>query len=254
MKVYYRIFDLQTETTCYVLETQEGIGQKIDTVPWKDHNLLDEYIGLDRSIILAPVQPSKIIAVGVNYRDHAMEMNHPLPEEPVLFLKSPTSLTGPDTSIILPKASQQVEYEAELCLFIGKEGFQIKEEDALSYIGGYSCLNDVTARDLQKKDGQWARAKSFSTFCPVGPAYVTDIDAGNLDIELKLNGEIRQSSNTSNLIFSLPRLISYISEVMVLHPQDIITTGTTSGVGPMKPGDTVEVSIQQIGTLRNHVQ
>lgn len=175
----------------------------------------------------------------------------PLPEEPLLFLKPASSVIGPEDRIILPPQSARVDYEAELAVVIGKTAKNVKRGQAQGYIKGYTCLNDVTARDLQGKDGQWTRAKGFDTFCPIGPWIETEIDPADLKIELFLNGEIKQQSTTSNLIFNPARLVEFISGVMTLFPGDVIATGTTSGIGPMKAGDKVEVRIEGIGSLIN---
>jgi 2-keto-4-pentenoate hydratase/2-oxohepta-3-ene-1,7-dioic acid hydratase in catechol pathway len=203
---------------------------------------------------LAPCSPSKIVAVGLNYKDHAEELNLALPEEPLLFMKPSTSVIGPGDPIVLPPQSERVDYEAELGVVIGKTATKVSYEQARDHIMGYTCLNDVTARDLQQKDGQWTRAKGFDTFCPIGPWIVTNIEAGDLAISLLLNGEMKQKSRTSNLIFDVFRLVEFISHVMTLNPGDVIATGTTSGIGPMKPGDSVEVRIEGIGSLINPVQ
>lgn len=203
--------------------------------------------------LLAPVMPSKIVAVGINYRDHATEMKHDLPEDPVLFIKPPTAVIGPEDKVIRPQMSQRVDYEAELALVIGKKAKDVEPEEALEYILGATCLNDVTARDLQSKDGQWTRAKSFDTFAPMGPFIVTDVDYNEIDIELVLNGETKQKSNTRYFISNAQKIVSYISKVMTLNPGDVIATGTPSGVGPMKSGDVVEVRLEGIGVLRNHI-
>ncbi len=202
--------------------------------------------------LLPPCLPSKIVAVGLNYRDHAEEMGLAIPEEPILFLKPSTSVIGADDTIVLPPQSARVDYEAELAIVISKSARNISRRDAQEHILGYTCLNDVTARDLQSKDGQWTRAKSFDTFCPIGPWVETEIDDSDLKIELYLNGVSKQQSRTSNLIFSPAELVEFISAVMTLHPGDVIATGTTSGVGPMGPGDMVEVRIEGIGSLINH--
>jgi 2-keto-4-pentenoate hydratase/2-oxohepta-3-ene-1,7-dioic acid hydratase in catechol pathway len=204
--------------------------------------------------LLPPCVPSKVVAVGLNYRDHAEEMGVALPSEPLLFLKPASSIIGPGDSIVLPPQSSRVDYEAELAVVIGKTAKDVPESEADGYIQGYTCLNDVTARDLQSKDGQWTRAKGFDTFCPVGPWIETDLDPSDLLIELYLNGELRQESRTSNLIFSPARLVEFVSGVMTLLPGDVIATGTTSGIGPMKPGDSVEVRIEGIGSLMNVVR
>lgn len=203
--------------------------------------------------LLPPCRPSKIVAVGLNYRDHARELGMPLPEEPVLFLKPPTAVIGPEEEILYPAMSSQVDYEAEVAVVVRDRVRNIRPEEALGHILGVTCFNDVTARDLQKKDGQWTRAKSFDTFAPLGPWIVDQVDVGNLTVELFLNGEKKQSSTTQNLIFDLPYLVSFISRVMTLEPGDVIATGTPAGVGPMQPGDVVEVVISGVGRLRNRV-
>lgn len=203
--------------------------------------------------ILPPVSPTKVVCVGLNYVDHARELNMEIPEEPVIFIKPSTGVIGPLDSIIYPSSSKQVDYEAELALTISTKAHNIKKEDADQYIGGYTVLNDVTARDLQRKDGQWTRAKSFNTFCPIGPCIETRLDPADQQISLKLNGEVKQNSNTRNMIFSPQELVEFVSNIMTLHPGDIIATGTPPGVGPMNVGDTVEVEIKNIGSLKNFV-
>jgi 2-keto-4-pentenoate hydratase/2-oxohepta-3-ene-1,7-dioic acid hydratase in catechol pathway len=203
--------------------------------------------------LLAPCHPSKIVALGLNYRDHAEEVKLPVPEKPLLFIKPSTSVIGPEEAIIYPKISKRVDYEAELALVIKKVARNVPEERAADYILGYTCLNDVTARDLQPKDGQWTIAKGFDTFAPIGPWIETDIDPSNLEISSYLNGERRQHSNTRNLIFGPHYLVSFISHIMTLLPGDVIATGTPSGIGPMAIGDRVGVAIEGIGTLSNHV-
>lgn len=203
--------------------------------------------------LLAPCSPSKIVAVGLNYRDHAKELGMSTSDTPILFLKPPTSIIGPGEVITYPAMSAQVDYEAELGVVIKDRIRDIKPEEARDHILGYTCVNDVTARDLQKKDGQWTRAKSFDTFCPLGPWIETDLDPADLLVEAYLNGERRQSSRTSQFIFSVHQLISFISEIMTLYPGDLVITGTPPGVGPMKPGDAIEVRIEGIGSLTNRV-
>ncbi len=203
---------------------------------------------------LAPVQPSKIIAVGLNYRDHAREMGLEPPGEPILFMKPATAVIGPFDEIRYPSQSSRVDYEAELAVVIGTACRNVRASQAKDCILGYTCLNDVTARDLQAKDGQWTRAKSFDTFAPIGPWIATDIeDPHALSITARLNGEVKQSSNTSNLIFSVFELVEFISSVMTLKPGDVIATGTPSGVGPMLPGDEIAIEIEGIGVLSNRV-
>jgi 2-keto-4-pentenoate hydratase/2-oxohepta-3-ene-1,7-dioic acid hydratase in catechol pathway len=203
--------------------------------------------------LLSPCLPSKIVALGLNYRDHAQEVKMELPKEPLLFLKPSTSVIGPGEAIVYPKMSKQVDYEAELAVVIRKVAKAVPEERAAEYILGYTCFNDVTARDLQSKDKQWTRAKGFDSFAPIGPWIVTDIDPHHLEVSSYLNGERRQHSNTKNLIFGPHRLVSFISYVMTLLPGDVIATGTPSGIGPMAIGDKIDVVIQGIGTLSNTV-
>jgi 4-hydroxyphenylacetate degradation bifunctional isomerase/decarboxylase decarboxylase subunit len=205
--------------------------------------------------MLPPVLPGKIVAVGLNYRDHAQEMGIEIPQEPILFMKPSTSVIGHLDAIRYPAQSTRVDYEAELAVVIGKECKDVKAAHSRDYILGYTCFNDVTARDLQAKDGQWTRAKSFDTFAPIGPWIVTDLeDPHNLTVRAYLNGELKQSSNTSNLIFTVYELIEFISHVMTLNPGDVIATGTPSGIGPMNIGDEVAIEIQGIGILENKVR
>lgn len=204
--------------------------------------------------IAAPVIPGKIIAVGLNYRDHAREMALEIPSEPILFMKPSSSVIGPDETIRYPSQSSRVDYEAELAVVIGTTCRNVNAASAQDCILGYTCFNDVTARDLQAKDGQWTRAKSFDTFTPLGPWIVTGLnDPHGLTVTARLNGEVRQSSNTANLIFSVFDLVEFISHIMTLDPGDVIATGTPSGVGPMECGDVVEIEIEGIGVLKNTV-
>jgi 2-keto-4-pentenoate hydratase/2-oxohepta-3-ene-1,7-dioic acid hydratase in catechol pathway len=204
--------------------------------------------------LLPPCTPSKIIAVGLNYRDHAKELNLPVPDTPIVFLKPPTAVIGPGEAVLYPATSSQVDYEAELGVVIKDRIRNISPSSARDHILGYTCANDVTARDLQKNDGQWTRAKSFDTFCPVGPWIETDLNPEDLLIESYLNGERRQSSRTSQFIFTVDSLVSFISGIMTLEPGDLIITGTPAGIGPMKPGDEIEVRIEGIGSLKNTVK
>ncbi|MGB9975566.1 fumarylacetoacetate hydrolase family protein [Thermovenabulum sp.] len=226
----------------------------LSTPPFIETKFNNDSISLKEVKLLAPAEPSKIVCLGLNYADHAREFKLEVPDEPIIFIKPPTTVIGPEEEIILPRASKRVDYEAELAIIIGKEAYNVKEEKAFEYIFGFTCANDVTARDLQKKDVQWTRSKSFNTFCPLGPWIETDLDPGNLSIKLLLNGEIKQNSNTSNLIFKIPYIVAFISSIMTLFPGDVILTGTPSGVGPIKPGDIVEVVIDKIGTLKNTVK
>jgi 2-keto-4-pentenoate hydratase/2-oxohepta-3-ene-1,7-dioic acid hydratase in catechol pathway len=204
--------------------------------------------------LIAPVAPSKIIAVGLNYRDHAHELGMREPENPILFLKPPTTVVGPGEPIVYPAMSRQVDYEAELGVVIKDHIHHIVPEDARYHILGYTCVNDVTARDIQKAEGQWTRAKSFDTFCPVGPWIETDLVPDDLLVESYLNGKRMQSARTSQFVFKVDHLVSFVSQVMTLEPGDLILTGTPAGIGPMKPGDEIEIRVEGIGSLKNHVQ
>ena len=208
---------------------------------------------MDELKILPPCQPTKIVALGLNYRSHAEELKMKLPEDPLLFLKPSTAVIGPNETIIYPAMSHRVDYEAELGVVIGKETKGISEDEAKEYILGYTCFNDVTARDLQGKDKQFTRSKGFDTFAPLGPWIETELNPTNLKVESYLNGERRQSGTTADLIFSVFQLVSFISNVMTLLPGDIIATGTPAGIGPMQVGDTIEIMVEGIGTLKNEV-
>ncbi len=203
----------------------------------------------------APPPPSKIVAVGRNYREHAAELGNVAPEEePLLFLKAPSALVVGEGDIVLPPESSRVDYEGELALVIGRAVKRWPQERWLEALAGVCCANDVTARDLQKKDGQWARAKSFDAFCPVGPEIVQGLDPSDLAIETRVNGAVKQSSRTSQMVFSPAFLVAYVSRMMTLLPGDLILTGTPAGIGPLSSGDIVEVEIEKIGTLKNRVR
>lgn len=204
--------------------------------------------------LLTPCLPGKIVCVGLNYRDHAAEVNLPVPEEPIMFIKPSTAVIGPEDDIIYPELSQEVDYEAELAVIIGKTARNVTPEQALDYVFGYTCANDVTARDLQRKDGQWTRAKSFDTFLPLGPYINTEVNPFNLKIELLLNGQVKQASNTGQMVFNVRELVSRISQVMTLLPGDVLLTGTPHGISQMLRGDRVEVKIEGLGTLGNFVR
>lgn len=208
----------------------------------------------DEVTFLPPSEPTKIVCVGLNYQDHARESNLPVPAEPLIFLKPPSALIGHGGVIRYPAQSERVEFEGELAVVIGRQCSQVTEKAALDYVAGYTILNDVTARDIQLRESQWTRAKGFDTFAACGPWLVEGLDPFNLSVETMLNGQVCQSSSTRQLIFSVPRIVSYISQVMTLEPGDLIATGTPAGVGPMKPGDTVEVRIAGIGSLINVVE
>ncbi len=217
----------------------------------KPGQLLGEVETLD---LLPPVVPSKIVCIGINYRDHAEETGAKVPDEPVMFLKPLTTLIGPADPIRLPPQSTRVDYEGELAVVIGREVFCPDAVDARRSILGYTCANDVTARDLQRKDGQWTRGKGFNTFCPVGPYLNVDVDLGPRNIETRLNGDVRQRSNFGELVFDVEYLVHFVAQVMTLYPGDIILTGTPSGIGPMSAGDQVEVEIEGFGVLKNFAQ
>ncbi len=208
---------------------------------------------LSQMVLLAPVVPSKIVCVGLNYRDHADEMPLAMPEELVMFLKPVSALCGPDDPIVFPPQSRRLDYEAELAIVIKKRCRHVPAERAREHVLGYTCLNDVTARDLQTRDVQWTRAKGFDSFCPVGPCIATDIDPNGVDIETYLNGVRKQASNTKGLVFSAEDIVARVSAVMTLLPGDVIATGTPGGMGPMQPGDKVEIRIEGIGSLKNPV-
>jgi 2-keto-4-pentenoate hydratase/2-oxohepta-3-ene-1,7-dioic acid hydratase in catechol pathway len=231
-------------------------GQPWAEVPATPSRTLEsEGLALAELKLLAPVIPSKIVCVGRNYREHAAELGNPMPTEPLLFLKAPSSIIGTEESIELPHASQQVEHEGELAVVIGRRARRLRpDDDPLQYVFGYTCLNDVTARDLQRRDVQFTRGKSFDTFCPVGPVIETELDPTDVLVTTRLNGEIKQRARTSAMAFPVPMLIRYISHIMTLYPGDLIATGTPAGVSRMVHNDTVEVEIEGIGTLRNTVQ
>ena len=214
---------------------------------------VDEYCQAGDVKLLAPCLPSKIVAVGLNYRSHAAELGQSLPEAPLIFLKPSTAVIGPGDAIVYPSSSSQVDFEGELGVVIKKRTRHVSSGDALDCVLGYTCFNDVTARDLQRRDGQWTRAKGFDTFAAFGPCIETELDPTDVPVETRLNGELKQQSNTSDLIYSVAEIVSFVSGVMTLLPGDVIATGTPGGIGPMSVGDTVEIRIAPIGTLRNHV-
>ena len=227
--------------------------QGIEDKPYRYLKLIDHHYQLSEVTLLSPCTPSKIVALGLNYHSHAEELNTPLPDAPLIFLKPSTAVIGPEDDIVYPNSSTRVDYEGELAVVIKKPLWRASIEDALDYVLGYTCFNDVTARDLQYADKQWTRAKGFDTFAAIGPCIETELDPGNVNLETYLNGKLKQKGNTSDLIFSVPELINFVSHVMTLLPGDIIATGTPSGIGPMYPGETVEIKIELIGTLRNYV-
>ncbi len=221
--------------------------------PWNDQTLDSKSYTLKPNQLLAPALPTKIVAVGLNYQDHIKEMKHENTKDPVIFLKANSSLIGPEEKIVCPPSSSRVDYEAELAVVLKSRLKNASPKDALKAVWGFTCCNDVTARDLQKVDGQWARAKSFDTFCPLGPYLVTDFVEKDQAIKCRVNGEEKQSSTIAHRIWNTAELLSFVSHVMTLEPMDILTTGTPAGVGPIKAGDSVEVEIEGIGILRNGV-
>ena len=233
--------------SAYPLEPGANLGSM--NVPSHEHSLPVEDLKF-----LVPVIPSKIVCVGRNYVEHAKELGNKMPDEPLLFLKAPSAVIPHEEQIFLPPQSQQVEHEGELGVVIAKKAHNINnDEDALSYVFGYTCVNDVTARDLQRKDVQFTRAKSFDTFCPVGPWVETDLNPKSVAVTTRLNGEVKQRGHTSDMAFSVDFLIMYISRIMTLNPGDLIATGTPAGVSRIKHGDIVEVEVEGIGVLRNAV-
>jgi 2-keto-4-pentenoate hydratase/2-oxohepta-3-ene-1,7-dioic acid hydratase in catechol pathway len=214
----------------------------------------DAMVSYEDAKLLAPVFPTKVVCVGKNYVEHAAELNSEVPAEPLIFLKPATAVIGPGAPIIYPRASSNVHHEAELAVVIGKVAHHVRAEEVERVIFGYTAANDVTARDLQFKDGQWTRAKGFDTFCPIGPAIETELDpAEGLSVQARVNGETRQSGSTADMVFGVPEIIAYITDVMTLLPGDVILTGTPPGVGPMLPGDRVDVEVERIGILSNQV-
>jgi len=230
---------------------READHWELEDVPRKGMN----HIPLTEATLLAPVQPSKIVCIGRNYREHAAELGHDVPPEPLIFLKPPSSLLAPGQNIIRPKISARVDHEGELGVVIGQRCRSLHSgEDVRPYILGYTCVNDVTARDLQDKDGQWTRSKGFDSFCPVGPIVSDELNPWpGVTVETWVNGEARQQGNTRDFIFPLDVVVRHISQVMTLLPGDLIATGTPKGVGPLQAGDVVEVTVQGVGTLRNPV-
>lgn len=210
---------------------------------------------LDEVRLLAPLEPGKIVAIGLNYKDHVTELdpNRKLPEFPVIFMKPQSAVIGPGEAIEIANPENETHYEAELVVVIGKKARDVSEDEALDYVLGYTAGNDVSDRKIQYASGQWIQGKGYDTYCPLGPWIEIELDPGNVQVQSRLNGEPRQSSNTEVLIFSVPFLISYVSKVMTLNPGDVIMTGTPHGVGPMKAGDTIEIDVEGVGVLSNPV-
>ena len=238
------------------------------TYAWWQEGALIEFIGSpfaggepgpreldpERAMLLVPCEPGKVVAVGRNYMAHIQEFDNPVPEEPMVFLKPPSAIIGPGASICRNADDHRVDHEAELAVVMGAACQKVSPDEAMDYVLGFTCLNDVSDRDLQKKDIQFGRAKGFDTFCPLGPAIALALDPQELSVKARVNGKTHQDGNTRNMIFPLPFLVSFISQFMTLLPGDIIATGTPDGVSPLKAGDTVEIEIQNIGILRNPVE
>jgi 2-keto-4-pentenoate hydratase/2-oxohepta-3-ene-1,7-dioic acid hydratase in catechol pathway len=233
---------------------EEDIIKEISGDFFNEYDFTNKEYKLSQVKLLAPCIPSKVVAVGLNYVDHIKELgDREIPLNPTLFIKLPHTIIGPEEEIVLPQEAERVDFEAELAVVISKTCKNIDPHQVGDYILGATCLNDVTERNIQKIDGQWTRAKNFETFCPIGPYIVSETDYNALDIKCYLNGELKQSSNTSNLLWSVRELVSFISYVIPLKPGDIVTTGTPSGVGPMKSGDIIEIEIEGVGRLKNSV-
>jgi 2-keto-4-pentenoate hydratase/2-oxohepta-3-ene-1,7-dioic acid hydratase in catechol pathway len=226
--------------------------QSLAGSPFEQIKTLNKCHKLSEVKLLAPCEPSKIVAIGLNYKSHADESSEPLPEEPIMFFKPSTSVIGPEDKIVNP-GCERLDYEAEMGVVMKSRTSKVSEKDAFKYVLGYTCFNDVSARDWQAKDWQWARAKGSDTFSSFGPWIETELNPSNVTVESYLNGECKQRGNTRDLVFPVPMLISYISNVITLLPGDIIATGTPGGVGPMKSGDIIEIKVENIGTLRNYI-
>jgi len=248
---YLRFF--QNGNTRYGLLEKDNVIREVVGDIFNNHKNAENVHSLSEITFLPPCVPTKIIAVGLNYFDHVNEVQMKIPDEPLIFMKPPSTLIAHNDNIIYPKMSKQLDYEAELAVIIKNKIKNIELEDVFENILGYTCFNDITARDLQKKDGQWTRAKSFDTFAPIGPFISTELNPDNLQIKLYKNGQLMQNSSTGNMIFKVDKIVSFISKIMTLFPGDIIATGTPSGIGQLEAEDKVEVEIEGIGILRNTV-
>jgi len=236
---------------------EDDVVRRVDGSPFETLTPGERVGRLDQVQLLAPCQPTKIVAIGRNYVEHAKEHQAEVPPEPLIFLKPPSAVIAHGQAIVLPPQSKQVEHEGELAVVIGARAKNASEADAWAHVLGVTCANDVTARDLQRSDGQWSRAKGFDTFCPLGPWIrigMAPEQTGALSVVCRVNGQVRQSGNTRDMVFGIPRLIAHISAAMTLEPGDVILTGTPAGVGPLREGDVVEVEIESIGVLRNTVR
>jgi len=230
------------------------IVRLLTRAPYTDVSCSGVELPFDSCRLLAPCEPGKIVCVGKNYRDHALELGGFVPETPILFIKSPNTLNDPESVIRAPDFVKRLDYECELAFVVKRKAKNVPPEDFAKYVLGYTCLNDVTARDIQEMDGQWTRAKCMDGFCPVGPVLTDEVDASCVPVSTRLNGKTVQKGNTSDFMHKLPELLAFITASMTLEPGDLVTTGTPAGIGPMHPGDTVEVEIPGIGVLRNYVK
>ena len=246
-------YQLNAEAACYGWLLEDKVGPIVGSI-FGEYRREEAKLPLASVRLLAPVQPSKIICIGRNYAEHAKEHDAEVPKVPLLFMKPPSSTTNPGEAIILPPQSQQVEHEAELVAVIGKRGRNVTVEAARDHVFGYTVGNDVTARDLQKSDGQWTRAKGFDTFCPFGPWVDTEYDPSDAIITCRVNGQPRQMASTRDMVFNVNMLIAFITSVMTLEPGDLVFTGTPAGVGPLQDGDEVVVEIEGLGKLSNPVR
>ena len=226
--------------------------QIIDGTPFPEIKKLNQFHKLSEVKLLAPCEPTKIVAIGLNYYSHAKEVGQPIPTEPAMFYKPSSAVIGQEDKIHNP-GCERLDYEAELGVVIKAQATKVSEKDAMKYVLGYTCFNDITARDWQKMDSQWARAKGSDMFAPFGPWIETDLDPGKVMLEAYLNGELKQQVNTSDLVFAVPALVSYVSRFITLFPGDVIATGTPAGIGPMKSGDIIEIKVEGVGTLRNYI-
>jgi 2-keto-4-pentenoate hydratase/2-oxohepta-3-ene-1,7-dioic acid hydratase in catechol pathway len=247
-----RLYRIEHEGAPRYVAEREGTWRLVEGDAFGSFTEVAE-VDKDTAKLLAPVSPSKIVCVGLNYKDHALEQNKPLPPEPLLFIKPSTAVIGPGQAIEAPAWAGRVDHEAELGIVIGRTARNVKASRAAEYIRGLIAVNDVTARDLQNKDGQYTRCKGFDTFAPIGPCIAVGLDGRDLQVQGFVNGHLRQNSRTRELIFTIPELVEFISAVMTLLPGDIISTGTPSGVGPIRPGDNVTVHVEGVGALSNPV-
>ncbi len=248
-----KIVRYRTVSTISWGELENDIIYPLSNAPYNGGVRTGESLALSDVMLLAPCEPSKIVAVGKNYYEHVMEMGGDYKEIPMLFIKPTTCVNNPDSGIPYPKITKRLDYEGELAIVIGKNAKGIKADDAWDYILGYTILNDVTARDIQQSDGQWTRGKCMDLFAPIGPWIVTGLDASDLELTTRLNGEVKQHSRTSKFLWNIPRMLEFITAGMTLLPGDVVATGTPSGIGPMQVGDQVEIEIEGIGILRNHI-